>query len=242
MEEIWKDIHNYEKYYQVSDSGKIRSLNRYVKDSRKTQFIKGKILKPFDNGKEYMMVSLLKDGKKKNHYVHRLVAEHFIDDFAFDKVVNHKNFNKEQCGIGNLEMMTQQENIKYSIVHNRYKNAHIQNGVERRKKSLLRVIHNQKTILDRYDNGESIDSISKSLHLKIENVRDFVGKKRREKIICVETGEQFDTIKDANDKYGVTTIGDAILGRQKTSAGYHWMKKKYKIKGKVSWMELYERC
>lgn len=42
MEEIWKDIHNYEKYYQVSDSGKIRSLNRYVKDSRKTQFIKGK--------------------------------------------------------------------------------------------------------------------------------------------------------------------------------------------------------
>ena len=43
MEEIWKDIHNYEKYYQVSDSGKIRSLNRYGKDSRKTKLIKEKI-------------------------------------------------------------------------------------------------------------------------------------------------------------------------------------------------------
>ena len=46
MEEIWKDISNYEGSYQVSNLGNVKSLNRYVEDIKKIQLIKGKILKP----------------------------------------------------------------------------------------------------------------------------------------------------------------------------------------------------
>lgn len=230
MEEKWVNIHNYEGYYQLSCSGKVRSLDRYITDKRKTQFIKGKILKPFNNGNGYMVVSLLKDGTRKNRYTHRLVAEHFLDDFSSGKVVNHKNFNRQQCDVCNLEMMTQKENVEFSIKHKRYEKSYIENGIKHRKNALLKIRKNQKEILNRYDNGESIEFIAKVLHLKRENVRDFVKKRRFIKILCVETGEEFDTISEANRKYNVTTIKDAISGRQKTSAGYHWIKKNYRIR------------
>lgn len=225
MEEKWVNIHNYEGYYQLSCSGKVRSLDRYITDKRKTQFIKGKVLKPFNNGKGYMVVSLLKDGKRKNHYVHRLVAEHFIDDFVIDKVVNHKNFNKQDCKVENLNMMTQKENIIYSKERGRYVESNIKNAKNRHEKALKRVLEHSNDILQRYDNGESILIISKSLHLKERNVRDYIMSKRCIKIICIETGEMFDTIQEANKKYNVTTIKDAINGKQKTSAGLHWIRK-----------------
>lgn len=230
MEEIWKDIKGYENYYQISNLGRVKSLDRYVTDVKKTQFIKGKILKQFNNGNGYMVVSLLKGGTRKNCYTHRLVAEHFLDNFSFGKVVNHKNFNRQQCDVGNLEMMTQKENVEFSINHKRYEKSYIENGIKHRKNALLKIRKNQKEILNRYDDGESIEFIAKVLHLKRENVRDFVKKRRFIKILCVETGEEFDTISEANRKYNVTTIKDAISGRQKTSAGYHWIKKNYRIR------------
>lgn len=239
--EIWKNIEEYEGLYQISNLGKVRSLDRYVTDVNKTQFIKGKNLKAGDNGKGYLIVSLLKNGFRKNHYIHRLVAKHFLENYDSKKVVNHKDFNTKNNSVNNLEVVTQKENIKYSNANKRYDKAHINNAINHRKKALIKILDNEEKILEKYDNGESIISISKKMHLKAENVSNFIKNKRYEKIICIETGEQFDTIKQANDKYGVTTIGDTIAGRQKTSAGYHWIKKKYKVKGKMSWIELYEK-
>ena len=94
--EIWKDIKNYEGFYQVSNYGRIRSLNRIVKDTTKNrkQRIKGQILKNTDNGNGYQLVFLTKNSRRKNYYVHRLVAEHFISNPNNYKEINHKNFNK----------------------------------------------------------------------------------------------------------------------------------------------------
>lgn len=86
--EVWKDIKGYEGYYQVSDSGRIKSLDREIQAingvSRK---IKGRILKQkVING--YNRVGLHKDGHTKDITTSRIVAEHFIPN------TNKKNRSK----------------------------------------------------------------------------------------------------------------------------------------------------
>lgn len=63
MIEIWKDVKNYEKYYQISNFGKVRSKNRITRNGSTNYIKKGKILKTFDNGLGYKFVSLRKGGK-----------------------------------------------------------------------------------------------------------------------------------------------------------------------------------
>ena len=63
MEEIWKDIKNYENYYQVSNLGRVRSLDRTIKDIRSERLYKGKILKQSLCNWGYLTVSLKKSSK-----------------------------------------------------------------------------------------------------------------------------------------------------------------------------------
>ena len=80
MEEIWQDIEGYEGCYQISTMGRIKSIDRYVpRKNGKLQHVHGRIMIPFDNGTGYKQVYLCKNGKTKVHYVHRLVAFHFIE-------------------------------------------------------------------------------------------------------------------------------------------------------------------
>lgn len=76
--EIWKDIKGYEGYYQISSFGRVRGLDRYVKQGDRTIMLKSKILKPrYDSGK-YLRVILTKNAIAKGFSIHRLVAQHFI--------------------------------------------------------------------------------------------------------------------------------------------------------------------
>lgn len=79
IKEIWKDIAGYEKMYQVSNLGRIRSLDRYSWNGYKYWLQKGKILKPCLQKTGYLNVDL-SDGHSKSHKyrVHRLVAQAFI--------------------------------------------------------------------------------------------------------------------------------------------------------------------
>lgn len=119
MDEIWKDIPGYEGIYQVSNMGRVRSIDRrrlvkncYGRMSYRTD--KGREIAQTDNGNGYLIVSLRKD-VRKNHYVHRLVADAFCvrtDNAA--NVVNHKDYDKANNHADNLEFVTVKENIVYS--------------------------------------------------------------------------------------------------------------------------------
>ena len=121
MAEKWKDIKGYENTYQVSNFGRIRSLDRiYVQPSKwgtpMLKKYKGKVLNPTDNGNGYLIISLRDDNRnRKNFYVHRLVAEHFLREIAGGEVVNHLDYNKKNNNVENLEIISQKENVLYSI-------------------------------------------------------------------------------------------------------------------------------
>ncbi len=111
MAETWKDIKGYEGLYQISNGGKVRSL---IFRNNKTQIKRTKELTLTDNGNGYLIVGLSKNGKKKNHYIHRLVAECFVSKKSDTNIVNHKDYNCKNNNADNLEWCTQKENVIYS--------------------------------------------------------------------------------------------------------------------------------
>lgn len=140
-EEVWKDIKDYEGLYQVSNLGNVRSLDREVKDTTKNriQHIKGKILKLTDNGKGYKLVFLNKDRNRENKYVHRLVAETFIPNPNNLKEVNHKNLNKNDNSVHNLEWITSIDNKRH------YRQTEISKINNLKAKETLRKNYGEKT-------------------------------------------------------------------------------------------------
>lgn len=135
--EIWKDIVGYEGLYQVSNLGNVKSLN-YLR-------IRGKevILKPWKHGQGYYCVSLSKDGKKINKFIHRLVYAAFNGDIPDDLVINHIDEDKTNNDLNNLEAITQKENVYHGtgIIRNREKQ------INNLKKSKPVIAWNSKQIL-----------------------------------------------------------------------------------------------
>ena len=114
-EEIWKVIIGYEGKYEVSNFGRIRSLPRYVRNSVGSQtFVDGKILAACKGNAGYIHV-ILSDNNyhKKRWLVHRLVALAFIPNPHNYPVVNHKDENKSNNNVDNLEWCTQSYNLSY---------------------------------------------------------------------------------------------------------------------------------
>lgn len=116
MEEIWKDIKEYEGLYQVSNLGRIRSLDRYRKTGISGYIQRGRILIGSKRGPGYLGVSLTKKDVKKSVLIHRIVAETFIPNPDGKKEVNHKNGIKTDNRVMNLEWSTRKENEKHSYV------------------------------------------------------------------------------------------------------------------------------
>lgn len=115
MEEIWKPITGYEKYYHVSNFGRIKSLDRITvfKDGRKRKFI-GKILTlRVKNNSGYLTVGLHEDGKSTTYLVHRVVATTFIDNQRGLDEVNHIDQNKNNNYATNLEWCTHIDNVNH---------------------------------------------------------------------------------------------------------------------------------
>ena len=121
MKEEWKDIKGYEGVYQVSNFGRVRSLDRYCISNTNNQFatytskrlLKGKILKAYDNGNGYLMISLLKNMKRKVYYVHRLVGEYFLSQKE-EEEINHIDGNKYNNDVRNLEWCSRSENLLHA--------------------------------------------------------------------------------------------------------------------------------
>lgn len=129
MTEIWKDIAGYEGLYQVSNLGSVKSIDRKVfgKEHLFVQFKKGKIKKAHLSGKGYLKVVLYKENKPKRCYVHRLVAETFLNNPNNLPQVNHKDENKLNNNVSNLEWCTNKYNCNYGTKNERMINTRLKN-------------------------------------------------------------------------------------------------------------------
>lgn len=120
MEEVWKDIPDYEGYYQVSNLGRVRSLEHKVTQAGRSGSIchcvyKGRILKPEVGVSGRLRVALCKNNKVKRFFVHRLVLESFVGPCPEGKVGCHRDDNCLNNVPENLYWGTVQENIQDEI-------------------------------------------------------------------------------------------------------------------------------
>lgn len=117
--EVWKPIQGFEGLYQVSNTGRVRSVKRngvkfYVNGHSSTYFRKGKILKQSLTPRGYYMVQLHKQNERTQYcFVHRLVAMAFCDGYGDGLVVNHKDENTKNNRADNLEWCTSSYNTRY---------------------------------------------------------------------------------------------------------------------------------
>lgn len=104
--------------YEVSNYGRIKSLERYIDSNNEfgkiKQIHKERILKNNITKSGYVMITLFKNGNPKSYFIHRLVAEMFIDNPNNYKEINHKDENKSNNNANNLEWCTRKYNNVYS--------------------------------------------------------------------------------------------------------------------------------
>lgn len=195
VQEEWRDIviekngitYDYTGLYQVSNLGRVKSLEKYDSVGRKYE---EKILKvkPGKNG--YCCITLHNnDNGGQRFSIHRLVANAFIPNKNNLPQVNHIDKDKTNNNVNNLEWCTAKDNIRHS-----------RDDISKSRKGQFIGDKNPMYGVHRY--GE-------------ENPR-------ARKIICVETKEVFNTIKEANETYHANVV-QCLKGRSKTAGGYHWM-------------------
>lgn len=113
--EVWKPIVGYEGWYEVSSLGRVRSVSHtIVCNNRYEIFHKGKILRQQANVRwRYLSVYLSKNGERKRYVVHRLVAMAFLPNPNNLPEVNHKDENRQNNSVGNLEWCDRVYNTRY---------------------------------------------------------------------------------------------------------------------------------
>lgn len=119
--EEWRDILGTFGMYSVSNLGRVRMNGRNVRFTHARtgeehfRYVEEKVLTPVDHGDGYLYVSLTVNGTRKNKYIHRLVAEAFLEQPTGCDVVDHKDFNKANNAADNLEWVTQKENVRRAM-------------------------------------------------------------------------------------------------------------------------------
>lgn len=227
MQEIWKDIKGYERLYQVSNFGRIKSIKNN----------KEKILKLCANNKGYLCINLCRDKKLKRFLVHRLVAEAFINNFDNKPFVNHLDCNPSNNQVTNLEMCTQKENIQYCINLGRNYTRKVYQF------SLLgEFLREYKSITEANKiTNISVSHISQccnkqrnkagnyqwSFKEDIESMKNYKRKTRAKKIIQIldkNIINKFDSITKAEDETKIlkTSIINCLKARTKSAGGYIW--------------------
>lgn len=114
MIEEWRDIEGYEGLYQVSNLGRVKSLERVIiRANNRAMPYKEQILKNRKTSNGYLYVSLYKNKQCKNHSIHRLVAQSFIENPNNYEEINHIDENKTNNNVVNLEWCTRKQNMAH---------------------------------------------------------------------------------------------------------------------------------
>ena len=109
--EIWRDVVGYENLYKISNLGNVKNC------------LSGRILKSSNDKDGYKLIGLYKNGVHKTHKIHRIVAQAFLPNQNNLPCVNHKDENKANNRVSNLEFCTQQYNLNYGSHYERVSKA-----------------------------------------------------------------------------------------------------------------------
>lgn len=166
MKEIFLPI-NQNPNYLISNYGNVKSIERHATNSNSgsVRKVKPQNMVKTNNGNGYLIVGLSMNGKRKNYYVHRLVAQHFIPNPLNKKVVNHKDFNKTNNFVKNLEWLTAKENINYTFKNNRVK---IIRGEQKHSAKITEC--QVKEIRKRINNGEKLVKIAEDYSISAKQI------------------------------------------------------------------------
>ena len=125
MEEQWKDIEGYDGIYQVSNLGRVRSLDRtYIRKNGMPHTSKGCVMSLYDSKDGYKAIRLRTPEGRKTFRVHRLVAQAFIENPDNLPLINHKDENKKNNIVDNLEWCSNEYNINYGTTIQRLSDKH----------------------------------------------------------------------------------------------------------------------
>ena len=207
QEEIWKDIviekngilYDFTNLYKVSNLGRIKS---YVRDKN------GKIMSPKKEKSGYMQICLRNNGEKEIFKVHRLVATAFLPNPDKLPQVNHKDENKTNNNVDNLEWCSASYNTNYGTRNER----------DRAKK------------VGKKATSETKAKISKGLKGKMQGENNPMHGKtgsehpKSKKVICIETKQIFVSLKEAQEWIQSGNVYKCLRrGKSSTAGGYHWM-------------------
>lgn len=153
----WRGVVGYEDCYMVSNKGNVKSKDRYVFNGKVNYFKEGRKISIAKSDTGYGIVSLYKNGKAKMFKVHRLVAMSFIENIEEKRFVNHKDGDKLNNFIENLEWVTHSENISHAY----------NKGLIFTNKIPVEVLSNMYV-----RDGKNISQISRELNISRDIVRD----------------------------------------------------------------------
>ena len=201
MEEIWKDIKGYEDFYQVSNQGRIRSVERKIYKSNNTKQISKSYILKFEKGKGYNYVHLFKNGIRKRIAVHRLVAEAFIPNPENKPEVDHINTIRDDNRVENLRWVTPKENMNNPLTKENMSES--QKGKSKGKSK------------GKPKSKETKDKIGKANSIKVAQLD-----KDTNELIKI-----WNSAMEAQRECGFANndINKCCRGKYKTHKGYKWM-------------------
>lgn len=193
-DETFVDIKDYNGRYKIGNKGTVIGVSR-SKDNRYKN--KQWILKQYENNNGYMYVTLQKDKKRKTIKVHRLVAEHFIENINNYPCVNHIDSNRKNNNVENLEWCTHSQNTQWALKTGRFDKCK-----EIQRKNAIK------------------NNLGKYHILANESTKKKVAKYDKNNNLI----QVYNSISEASRKnnINITSISYSANGKRKTGGGYIW--------------------
>lgn len=200
--EIWKDVKGYEGYYQVSNLGRVKGVERFVRQGNSIRHVKERLVKIYRGGHGYLCATLCKDKKSKTITVHRLIAKAFIPNPDNKPEVDHINTNRTDCRLENLRWVTHAENMRNPL--------------------------SQQSIKS---NSKTHEALRKSIKTKIERKRKTAPKRVYQFSINREFIAEYESAREASRVTGLTAMTIAEVSRgglrgRQSCGGYLWSRSK----------------
>lgn len=239
--EEWEPVKGYEGYYEISNLGRVKSLERKVQSGNFIITCHERILVPQLTKSGYYRVGLNKNGKVKHVLVHRLVAESFLPNPNNYINVHHKNADKSDERASNLLWVSRSFNIQHSYDYEGHTRANLGKfGKENKRSKPIAQMDLQGNTIKIYD---SVSDVQRELGFKEGNISScalgkydtmygfkwayikcIIPKKRVCKIKDGKIISIFETVADAaraiNRSKGA--LYSVLSGKHKTCGGFYW--------------------